>query len=97
MSPEQARGREVDPRTGVWALGCLLFELLTARAPFARSSLGDTVAAVLGEEPDWSALPPDARVEGGRKGRRSGGLTSTAQGSCAGRPMGRMRAAVFRG
>jgi serine/threonine protein kinase len=60
MSPEQARGEDVGPRTDVWALGCLLFELLTGRAPFARSSLGETLAAVLGEEPDFTALPGSA-------------------------------------
>jgi len=61
MSPEQARGQDVGPRTDVWAMGCLLFELLTGRAPFARSSVGETLAAVLEEEPDWSALPARAR------------------------------------
>ena len=57
MSPEQARGQPVDERTDIWALGCVLYEMLTGRRAFAGETLSDTIAAVLGEEPDWTALP----------------------------------------
>jgi serine/threonine protein kinase/Tol biopolymer transport system component len=57
MSPEQARGRAVDKRTDVWAFGCVVYELLTGRAPFRGETVSDTIAAVLGREPDWTALP----------------------------------------
>ena len=59
MSPEQARGKEVDERTDVWAFGCLLYELLTGKRAFHSESNQDTMAAaVLERDPDWKALPP---------------------------------------
>jgi serine/threonine-protein kinase len=59
MSPEQVKGEDVDPRTDVWAFGCVLFEMLTARPAFAGRSVSEVAAAVLRDEPDWSALPGD--------------------------------------
>jgi hypothetical protein len=57
MSPEQARGKVVDKRADIWAFGCVLFEMLSGRAPFARDTLTDTLAAVVQSDPDWQALP----------------------------------------
>jgi serine/threonine protein kinase/Tol biopolymer transport system component len=57
MSPEQARGRAMDKRTDIWAFGCVVYEMLTARMAFAGETQPDTMAAVLEREPDWSALP----------------------------------------
>ena len=57
MSPEQARGQVVDKRTDIWAFGCVLYQMLTGRAAFKGGSVSDTIAAVLGSEPDWDALP----------------------------------------
>lgn len=59
MSPEQARGRPVDRRTDVWAFGCVLFECLTGKRAFSGGSFSDVLAAIVGGEPDWSALPKD--------------------------------------
>ena len=59
MSPEQAKGRPADKRSDVWALGCVLYEMLTARRPFDGEDISDTLASVLRSEPDWSALPAD--------------------------------------
>ena len=62
MSPEQARGQATDRRTDVWAFGCVLFEMLTGRSPFGKATSSDTIAAVLGQAPDWNALPPATPV-----------------------------------
>jgi tRNA A-37 threonylcarbamoyl transferase component Bud32 len=57
MSPEQARGLEVDRRTDIWSFGCLLYETLTRKRAFQRTTSSDTLAAVLQHDPDWTALP----------------------------------------
>ena len=57
MSPEQARGKAVDKRTDIWAFGCVLYEMLTARPPFRGETASDTIARILEREADWSALP----------------------------------------
>ena len=59
MSPEQARGKNVDRRTDVWAFGCVLFEMLTGKRTFEGEDLTETVVALMRNEPDWSALPAD--------------------------------------
>jgi len=59
MSPEQARGRAMDKRADVWAFGVLVYEMLTAHRLFAGETVGDTLAAVLRSDPDWSRLPGD--------------------------------------
>ena len=57
MSPEQARGEEVDARTDVWAFGCVLFEMLAGRRAFAADTASDSLGKILEQEPNWSALP----------------------------------------
>src|SRR5260221_7923532 len=59
MSPEQARGQPVDKRTDIWAFGCVLFEMFTGCSAFARETATDTIAAVVGAEPEWKSLPAD--------------------------------------
>jgi eukaryotic-like serine/threonine-protein kinase len=55
MSPEQLRGEAVDPTADIFSLGCILFEMVTARKPFHRDSGAATIAAILKDE-----LPRDA-------------------------------------
>ena len=59
MAPEQARGRAIDRRVDVWALGCVLYECLSGRRAFAGESLSDVIGAVLHTEPDLAALPAE--------------------------------------
>jgi len=59
MSPEQARGGAVDERADLWALGAVLFEMLTGTGPFRGGTVSDMLASVLKSEPDWDRLPDD--------------------------------------
>ena len=61
MSPEQARGRPVDKRADIWALGVVLYEMLTGRRLFEGETVSDVLAAVLTREVDWTVLPPRAQ------------------------------------
>ncbi len=51
MAPEQAEGREVDPRSDIFSFGAVLYEMVTGRKAFARDSISATLAAVLRDEP----------------------------------------------
>jgi len=59
MSPEQARGLEVDARADIWAFGCILLEMLTGRSFFAGDTFSDTLATILKTDPAWDDLPDD--------------------------------------
>ena len=51
MSPEQARGIEVNQQTDLFSFGAILYELLSGRSPFAADTLSDVIVAVLTREP----------------------------------------------
>ncbi|TNF81130.1 MAG: serine/threonine protein kinase, partial [Acidobacteria bacterium] len=59
MSPEQARGQNVDERSDVWSFGAVLWECLTGKMLFGGATASDSIGAILQTEPDWKGLPPD--------------------------------------
>jgi eukaryotic-like serine/threonine-protein kinase len=51
MSPEQVRGKQIDHRTDIFSFGAVLYELLTGRRAFQKTTSADTMSAILNEEP----------------------------------------------
>ena len=58
MSPEQARGKQVDKRADIWAFGVVLYEMLTGKKLFTGEEVVDILAAIVKSEPDIRAAPP---------------------------------------
>jgi serine/threonine protein kinase/Tol biopolymer transport system component len=57
MSPEQAKGKEADRGTDLWAFGCVLYEMLAGRQVFAGETVGEILSEIFKSEPDWARLP----------------------------------------
>ncbi|RKZ13161.1 hypothetical protein DRQ53_09385 [bacterium] len=57
MAPEQARGRRVDHRADIWAMGVIFFELLVGRRLFEGETMTDVLASVIKVDPDLDRLP----------------------------------------
>ena len=62
MSPEQAEGKEIDPRADIYALGIILFEMLTGRTPFYEP--GDGVGSIISKHIYLPAPAPSTMVSG---------------------------------
>jgi serine/threonine-protein kinase len=64
MSPEQVRGRDVDARSDLFALGGLLWEVISGEHPFARDNVVETAGAILREPPGGGTEPPSLTQSG---------------------------------
>ena len=64
MSPEQAQAKSVDQRSDIFSFGCILYETVTGRKPFAGESVRDTLHKIISEPaPSISDLNPSASPE----------------------------------
>lgn len=51
MSPEQVRGQSADTRSDIFALGCVIYEMLTGKRAFRKATSAETMSAILNEDP----------------------------------------------
>ena len=64
MSPEQARGLDVDLRTDIFSLGTVIYELVTGKLPFEGETTSDVIAALIKDEPEsMRTTVPELPVE----------------------------------
>jgi predicted ATPase/serine/threonine protein kinase len=75
MSPEQCRGFPADERSDVYALGCMLYEMLTGRPPF----LADDLAALLRLHADAAPAPPSRLAPGADPALEAAALRALAK------------------
>ena len=54
-------GCAVDKRADIWAFGCVLHEMLCGKRTFKGDDVGETLASILRDQPEWTALPAARR------------------------------------
>jgi Tol biopolymer transport system component len=59
MSPEQAKGKETDRTSDVWAFACVVYEILAGRPVFQGETIGEILAEIFKTVPDWNRLPSE--------------------------------------
>ena len=84
MAPEQLEGSEADARTDIFAFGCVLYEMVTGRRPFAGKSQASLIGSIMNTEPPPISSIPPMIAAGARPDRQ--GLPRQGSRAIGGRP-----------